>query len=490
MNACMKTATKLSSRITGFIRRVKRASFICALASIGLILSAGVGAAVGSPEQADSSELTWKEGDLQSIDFRRPGYNIMFIDFDGLRADRLSCYGYHRKTSPFIDKLAERGLLFRNAIAQSTWTEASSASVYTSLYPSVHGILDFHKRPEYEHNTLQSVLKKSRYKVRTFDPFQKEETFKTDIFKVFFSGFNSELDRLSRARFSIFIQNFDMHLPYRTELVFNSGCRNRLLKILKSMRESIAVDPGLLRTSEFNEEDIQCMKDQYDASIVYIDRHLEKIFNGLEERKLLDKTIIFIYSNHGEQHNEHGHWFHGVSYFEEDVRVPLLILHPAVNQGNSRAFDQVVELIDIFPTALEMLGLEIPRDIQGQSLVPLIQGRAGESDFTRAFSEANHIDHTYRNMVRTNRWKLIQLATPLTKSGEQSPQPAGLLLFDLQADPHELEDLSKKRPDMLRELSIVLKEWETRNQLKYKMIRDSPSKEKKEFLKKYGYWGR
>jgi arylsulfatase A-like enzyme len=200
--------------------------------------------------------------------------------------------------------------------------------------------------------------------------------------------------------------------------------------------------------------DLEHVVSLYDGEIRYVDTQLERLHFELEGRDLLDRTLLVVVGDHGEEFDDHGSMEgHGWTLYEEVVRVPLILRLP----GGERAgrTNQLAQLIDVAPTILEASGLAPPPAFQGR---PLLPARRGEAQ-TRGRLAFSHTDRfTRKRSVRGERYKLIwseeQQATPLFW-----PDPAGLELYDLLEDPGERHDLALERPDLVEPLRLALESW-------------------------------
>ncbi len=176
----------------------------------------------------------------------------------------------------------------------------------------------------------------------------------------------------------------------------------------------------------------------YDAEITYHDRHFASVIEALERRGLADDTIVVFTADHGEEFYDHGSVGHGHSVWEELIHVPLIVRWPGLTDG-AMQIDETVGLVDVMPTLLEALGLDVPDEVSGRSIAPLLAGRS--EDAPRC-AVTGFMDG-WRTIV-VGRYKLVQR----TASRWQ--------LYDLAADPAEQHDLAAERPIAVRYLRGLL----------------------------------
>jgi arylsulfatase A-like enzyme len=334
--------------------------------------------------------------------------NVVLITLDTLRADRLNCYGYKRRiTSPAIDRLASAGILFESCIIHSPGTLSSQMSLLTGYYPTVHGITyrktdelqkqlrkqnqpvseDYYFRlPAISHRmyTLAEILKVHGYQTfgvheggylsaplgyacgfdrficsQTYQTYGEEGKRKEGLAKTL--SVAAEFLESPRQPFFMFFHTYEIHTPY--------------------IHETYALAENL--KSKEGEYFSAC----YDGGILYADRFIGELVSLLERKKLLDQTVIVLTSDHGEEFGDHYPiWYggHGQSQYQEQIRVPLIILDPTASKVrrelSNRSIGEPVECVDIVPTILELVfGKQYAGDLMdtpelkrnGRSLVPL-----------------------------------------------------------------------------------------------------------------------
>ncbi len=346
-------------------------------------------------------------------------HNVLLITLDTTRADRLGCYGYAQARTPRLDALAASGVRFARAYAPAPLTLPAHASILSGLHPVAHGVRNNGHDLGPGIVTLAQVLKARGFSTAAFvSSFSVDSRFGLgrgfDVYDDTFEaaqplkGANAErraeatFARFSRwlagsgpARFFAWVHYYDPHLPY---------------------------DPP----SPYREE---APGRPYDGEIGYMDRYVGAVLDLLEERGLLEKTLVVVAGDHGEGLGDKVEQGHGIFLYEETLLVPL-IFHDRAVFRRPRVVDGAVRLVDIAPTILETLGLgREAAGMQGTSLVPWIKGRsAGDLDaLVETFYPRENFGWSELVGLVSDRWKLIQ-----------SPRPE---LFDLRTDPGERANL-------------------------------------------------
>ena len=396
--------------------------------------------------------------------------NIILVTIDTLRPDHLSCYGYGRETSPFIDGLAARGTLFRNAYATSSWTPPSMASIFTSLYPRSHGVNHGHLSqlrkkvvmqellsPDFM--TIPEALKANGY--ATFGVSTNPHMYPGTGFERGFDRFaglwfsdalatNEEVAKLKEeigaARpYFLWVHYFDPHDPYlmrdpwiREYAVQRSACKKwarMTMKEIRERQEEIAADPEALRA----------LGDLYDSEIAFTDNALRELFELLA---VDEKALVIITSDHGEGFLDHGLLGHGNSLFEELIRVPLVVALPA-GEARARSVAEAVSITDVFPTILAAAGAAVPAGIDGKSLLPLVKGAREDTGRTLLAEQSRGPRENYLKAIRQRRWKAIF-------RGDELEEP---LLFDLETDPLERKNAADERAGGAGSMRDALGGW-------------------------------
>ncbi len=396
--------------------------------------------------------------------------NVIIYLIDALRADHLSCYGYPRETSPHFDELARRGLLFHGAQAQSPWTRASVASLFTGLWPQGHATNHDDDALPAGIPTLAGRLREAGYRTagilgngNVSKVFGFSQGFDQYLYLAYgekgeISARSTQihqavldlLPQLARKEpFFLYVHTVDPHAPYAPPEPYRS-------RFAASVEDpELGSIAGLLelqkRPDVVEEATIAQLLDLYDAEIAANDASLGALVSELSRRGLFDDSLIVVLSDHGEEFFDHGDWTHGKTLHSEMLDVPLLIKLPGQSAG--REIRRIVQHVDIMPTILELAGVEVPPSIHGRSLLPLLTAAGADSWGERAVA---HLDLRGRALtsVIDGPWKLIQLGAP---DGNAFPE-----LYDRRADPGERSNLAPERTDLAKFLVAVRKAEEAR----------------------------
>lgn len=387
--------------------------------------------------------------------------NVLVIAIDSLRPDHLGCYGYGRPTSPAIDALAARGVLFENALGQASWTTPSFGTVFTSLYPSQHGALTVNDMLSPGVPTLAEILRERGYATcgianapalssdygfdRGFDFYDVAEPETRDA-EATTKDALKWLDADKRKPFFLFVHYFDVHLPYAPkppyDRLFDTGYTGPLgtafaVDAYAGRREDL-----LAQMRGWSPADWDHVRALYDGEIAFTDQAIRLLLEGLEERDLTRKTLIVFLSDHGQEFFEHGAYGHGHSLYGEVLRVPLVLSLPGPLPRGLRVKEQV-RLLDVAPTILAFLGAGARSGLEGVSLLPLAGGGAvtGNPDAVLppgvAFAEGVRLGGE-KKAIATAGVKVIHD----TASGET-------MIFDLGSDPGETRTLgASDRPEL------------------------------------------
>ncbi len=386
--------------------------------------------------------------------------NLVLISIDTLRADRLGCYGYERDTSPALDRFARDAVVFRDVVAPSPWTIPSHVSLLTGLHPVSHGVeLPTQIASDEVTMLAERLMRSGHYTFAITDGgwLSEERGFRRGFlaFHDEDQTFEKTLEeaaayvrhRTPRGPWFGFLHTYDVHCPYDPEEPF--------LSMFETPDREEFPATGLcgnpyLNEMSLNEAQASYLSDRYDGSVREADIALESFFAYLDEHDILENTVVVITSDHGEEFLEHGRIGHEESVYRELLQVPLIIRAPGIVPA---VIEDPVELVDVVPTLLDLLGAELPPDLDGRSLAPLLRGEVDASAEPRA-------------RLSTLRWKrnLDSWITPdahliIDRDGDTAS------LFDLAADPGEATDRGSAEPGhadaLRRELQEMLDRLDT-----------------------------
>lgn len=326
--------------------------------------------------------------------------NVIFIMVDSLRSDHVSAYGYGRDTTPNLDAwVAAQGVRFTEATAPSSWTYPTNAAILTSHTPSSIDVVygDMNGRLPEAETLLAEYLHEAGYATAGFvSAFWVWERF----------GFNQGFDHYVHTRgdradevnqlamtwlddnwtavqaagkpLFLYLYYFDPHTYYDApppyDTLYDSTYTGTLTAAAYAHGEPV-VSGVIVPTAR----DVEHLIALYDGEIRYWDEQMGQMFAYLDGLGVLDNSVIVVTSDHGQMFGEHGKWVHRNSLYEEVLRVPLLLRYPGVVTADT-AVSAPVQGMDITPTILDLLNLPVPDHMQGDSLVPLLQGDTWPAD--------------------------------------------------------------------------------------------------------------
>jgi arylsulfatase A-like enzyme len=387
----------------------------------------------------------------------RDAPNVLFVVIDTLRADELPAYGSKAVRTPALDRIAAEGTAFR-AFAQASWTKPSIASLLTSLYPSSHRAVHKPSQLPDSVDTLAEVFSAFGYTTggivtninlapsfnfqQGFDEYTylapdylfglAESSSRTLFYEVARRAGSrlagavrpgqayqpadvvnrhavEWLDRHGAERFFLLLHYMDPHDPYFTHP--DDG---------HAIARSTTPHPG----RELRDEIVR----RYRGEIEYVDARLGELVADLERRGLWNDLLVVVTADHGEEFFEHGGWWHGLTLYDEQIAVPLLVKWPARRRGAPPRWDAQVRSIDIAPTLLARVGAPIPPAMQGDDLLG-----AGPRERV-VYAEEDH-EGNVLEALRTRDWKVMR-ANPGNPRGL-----AELELYRLEQDPGETRNL-------------------------------------------------
>jgi len=408
---------------------------------------------------------------------------VILLLLDTLRWDALSCYGHSQRLTPHLDRFCSEAIQFEMARAQASWTKPSIATLLTSTYPRQHGARGRADRIRSASPSLASVFRRAGYRTgavvangnlspafgfaRGFDHYhylrpdfalgargkalglgayriasvawqrlarnrRDHRYFKRDATEVnravldWVSGLTGE----ERRRFFIFVNYIDPHDPYFRHPYDGHGLG--------------AVD-GKSPSPETRDE----MVSLYHGEVAFLDHHLGRLFARLRQAGLYQRSLILITSDHGEEFLDHGGWWHGLTLYEEQLRVPLLVRLPRGVGGGTRAGAET-GLVDVAPGLLEMAGLgnAVPGAMRGRGLArSLAAGDPATGAAPRSFHADELLDGNRLSSITEGRWKYVR-----ANRGNPRGVPVESL-YDLETDPGERTNLAGTRPDLVEALS-------------------------------------
>lgn len=346
-----------------------------------------------------------------------PKCNVLLLTVDALRADHVGAYGYSRKTTPELDLLATKSLRFTNAFTQATKTFDSLPSIYSGLYPS-------HLDRNYEHRRLKNA---------------KSYLFYVDDKTTFLSHRFKTIGYKTAAFYGFHFGDFGYHRGFDHVVEDRKDITPHILRYLKKTAGPVFVSAHFHFPHEPYEKHPQFdfgdgAIDRYDSEVAYADQRIGKILELLEQRNLLENTIVIVGADHGEEFGEHGGKFHGRKLHRELLHVPLIVWHPHLP---AQTVPEFVELVDIAPFLSEALDLgATPEEFDGQSLLSAVNNQRDPA-LPGAYSQNYGSEGLRAASLVTSEWRAIL-----------GPDVGGFVLFDKATDPQEQVDVAPQNPEV------------------------------------------
>ncbi|MCZ6785163.1 MAG: sulfatase [Proteobacteria bacterium] len=391
--------------------------------------------------------------------------DIILVSIDSLRADHLGSYGYPKPTSPFLDRLADDGVRFENAVSSTSWTLPAHAGLFTGLYDSAHGLVRDGLRLAGGHRTLAERLREAGYRTAGFysGPYLHPSFGLNQGFDVYRSGMTAmpELGDEAARDFALndlathreitgpvvarqvaewldalpaetgpvflFVHLFDVHYDYVPPVEYLSLFDPDYQGTLRPGR--LALNPAV--HEDMDPRDLEHLVARYDGEIRFTDDTVKWILADFGSHRDPNNTILVVTSDHGDEFFEHGDKGHRRTLYDEVVRVPLIFRWPNGIAGGRAVPDQV-RLIDVLPTLLALARVAPGEGVQGRDLSPLLRGGALPPE--DALLELYTPEGTIR-ALRTNETKLFW------QNGRHSS-------VDLANDPAERRHRQAEGPDL------------------------------------------
>jgi len=423
------------------------------------------------------------------------GCNVIIFMVDTLRADHLGYHGYSRPTSPNLDHFAGQAAVFEANYAQASRTGPSVASLLTGLHVRSHGVVN--PLTQWDGKgvladarlTLAEILRDAGYACRAI--VSNPNVYPQYGFGQGFAMYqpvavNTDadsinnlaarwIDDLEESPFFLYLHYMEPHTPYaapppRNRIFADPGYRGPITG------EHLQVDEILQGQLVVNAADKEQLARLYDQEICSWDLEFGRILRYLASRGKLENTLIVVVSDHGEEFFDHGSVLHGYTLFEEQLHVPLVVSGPEIEP---RRIARITRNIDVVPTVLELLDVPVPEQVQGRSLVPLLEGAAGADEIVLAEAQIRAVKTVKARSFLARGWKYIETEFPT----DVAPQ-----LFDLSTDAGEQNNLYEANPEMAKRITRMLREF----------VQDLPAvegqsvtldREMLEKLKKMGYVG-
>lgn len=418
--------------------------------------------------------------------------SVLLITIDTLRADHLGVYGAEATAAgsptPHIDRFAAEPTLFERAMAPMPLTRPSHFSILTSLYPREHGVVNNAMALPNSEVTLPEMLREEGFRTGAFvgvrlldETSGAQQGFETYSAPKTTTRSAEEvvgetltwLDTLGADEsFFLWVHVFDPHLPYAPPADLRTGLDPDLEREYPAMDWAELYEVAERHSGDIPGNYFEHAKALYQGDVTYTDRWIGKLFEGLGPR--LDDTLTLLTADHGESFGNGVYFEHADCLYEGAIRIPLIVRYPPLFQAGVRR-QQLTSNLDVAPTVLEALGLDIPVTFSGHSLLdtegdedrfvilqhPLFQPRAAKNrpeKRRRMISVAGaptsevRVD-AERVGVMSSRWKLLRMAD------ERELYPTG-------PNADETQNLVESEPDELERMERLLEETLARHPLR------------------------
>jgi arylsulfatase A-like enzyme/Flp pilus assembly protein TadD len=349
--------------------------------------------------------------------------NVVFITIDTVRADHLGCYGYKLIETPHLDALATAGMRFANAYTPVPITLPAHSVMLTGTYPMRTGMHDFsgnrlnssqptlatllHARGYATGAVVGSAVLDSRFGLNRgfdfyYDHFDFSRLDERNIDAMMRPGNEvvdhalSWLEGNHRKPFLLWVHLYDAHYPYNPPPPYRQKYRTH----------------------------------PYDGSIAFVDAQVGRVVAYLKAKGIYDRTLIVVAGDHGEGLGEHEEKTHGFFIYDTTLHVPLIFKLPSNVARRKPIVDEPANLADLLPTILELTGTNAPKELQGGSLVPAIEGKGAAKpveNYAETYLPRIHFNWSELRGVRFRQYHFID-----------APRPE---LYDLSSDPRELKNL-------------------------------------------------
>ena len=406
--------------------------------------------------------------------------NVIVISLDALRYDVTGLDGQNSAT-PNLLEFASECVVFHNSTSAAPWTLPSHMSVWTGRWPSIHQVTNKLRLLASE----QMVENSLSVGIATYPDLLIEHGliaggftggagvqskygfgrgFDTYIDDRYFGGFDYSIplaiswmreNRQQQKPFFAFVHGYDVHGQYE----LSEGSLNSLRSKHKSKLEGNIEENAKLReqglqkiqkpgdeadmSEHLSEEDALFLKDVYLGKVKAADQRVGNLLQELRSSGLLERSIVVIMSDHGDEFMEHNALDHGATLYEEQLHVVTMIRFPSYGKRQD-VFDPV-RTIDIFPTVFDSLNIEGPKGVDGTSLLPLLRGQRLDLP---VFAETDYRLYRHLRSYRDGDFKLILDL----QDGEKQ-------LYDLSKDPEEKNDISSSEPRITYEMEQILRKW-------------------------------
>jgi choline-sulfatase len=428
---------------------------------------------------------------------------ILYIDLDSQRPDHLGCYGYHRNTSPNINRIAQDAVRFENVYVSDAPCLPSRSALFSGRFGIHNGVINHggtaadpfvegrgrQFRSTLGHTSWMQCLRRMGYRTVAISPFGERHSawhWYANFNEIHNSGRGGleradevgpiALDWIARNAMQdnwfVHLNFWDAHTPYRTPESFGRPFKNEPLPqwLTEEVRQrhwaccgphSAREIPGYSEDYPWGHypdqplcadsmEQVRRMFDGYDTGVRYSDEYVGRVLNALADQGVLDETVVIISADHGENLGELNIYGDHQTADHITSRVPLIIRWPGVTGGKPRVDTSLHYQVDFAATLVELLGGEVPSNWDGRS-------------FASAFRDGSESGRDYL-VVSQGAWSCQRSVRfedfiCIRSYHDGHHGFADVMLFDVERDPHEQHDLAEQRPELVQQAMGLLDEW-------------------------------
>lgn len=460
---------------------------------------------IAHESEKQQNVLTEKiKGDL----LKCPDCNLVVVSLTNTRKDHVGIYGYERNTTPNIDAFFKDGFVFENAFGPASWTLPAAATMFSSLFPYTHTVMDRHGKNVLSDEvlTLAETFQQDGYKTAGFTgggDYNRKFNF-AQGFDVYgdeggeigpssYSGIQKSVPEAiewlkgnsDKGKFFLFVQGFDTHCPFTPNKEFSapftgeykssidfSTCLWTFDEVRPTYKNGVRYWPvktpatqSGIQDVNISDKDVEYMIALYDGEIAQADARLKDFFEIMKQKGLEKNTVFIFMAEHGDLFGEHGRFMRGGpvrgTFYDPVTNFPLLIKHPNFNEPMK--VDALVQTADLLPTLLDMFGIEDGQkdQRQGKSVLKDFTGETETNKYVYAASEYASADNAFFmgfskvEVIRDKKWKLMREEIR-DMSGNEKEET---YLFKIDTDVNEENNLYKKENSVVKEMTEVLDRW-------------------------------
>lgn len=431
---------------------------------------------------------------------------ILYIDIDTLRPDHLSCYGYPRKTSPNIDRIAAEGLRFDNCFVSDAPCLPSRTALTFGQFGIHSGVINHGGRAPHPYNegpgrsfrsmlggfSFANMLRKAGLRTVSVSPFGERHSAWW-----WYAGFNeihnsgkcgmeradeiapAALDWLRRNattdNWFLHVNFWDPHTAYRAPASFGdpfkdqpppawltedvrqkhwSGCGPHSAQEMSGFAPNFRPEYPRQPAQADSMAAVRAMFDGYDTGVLYADHYAGQILNALADAGVLDDTVVIVSSDHGENLGELNIYGDHQTADAITCRVPLIVRWPGITRA---AVDPGLHYqIDWAATMVELLGQKVPGHWDSRSFADSLGNPASTSGGRDYLVISQGAWSCQRSVVLRDNGQQYVCIRSYHDGYHGFPD---VMLFNTDADPHEQQDLAQQRPDLVGRAMTMLSDW-------------------------------